>query len=91
MTTLHSIFDYVMLHCAQNVIQVEAKTAELKQQYEEKLAMKEDLRKKAEFNEMMLQRASQLVDGLAGERERWLITVKASTLLLSSLGLSAHE
>lgn len=43
--------------------------------------MKEDLRKKAEFNEMMLQRASQLVDGLSGERERWLITVKASTLL----------
>lgn len=57
-------------------LQVEAKTAELKQQYEEKLSMKEELRKKAEFNEMMLDRASQLVDGLAGERERWLLTVK---------------
>lgn len=57
-------------------LQVEAKTAELKQQYEEKLSMKEELRKKAEFNEMMLNRASQLVDGLAGERERWLLTVK---------------
>ena len=50
--------------------------AELKQQYEEKLAQKEDLRKKAEHTEMMLDRASKLVSGLAGERTRWEETVK---------------
>ena len=57
--------------------------AELKQQYDEKLQMKEDLRKKAEHMEMMLDRASQLVDGLSGERERWLETVKASITFVS--------
>ena len=50
--------------------------AELKQQYDEKLAQKEDLRKKAEHTEMMLDRASKLVTGLAGERIRWEETVK---------------
>ncbi len=55
--------------------EVEAKMAELKKQYDEKLAMKEDLRKKAEHTEMMLDRASKLVSGLAGERARWETTV----------------
>lgn len=49
--------------------------AELKKQYDEKLAQKEDLRKKAEHTEMMLDRASKLVSGLAGERSRWEETV----------------
>ena len=50
--------------------------AELKQQYDEKLAQKEDLRKKAEHTEMMLDRAFKLVSGLADERIRWEETVK---------------
>ena len=49
---------------------------ELKLAYDEKLSHKEDLRKKAEHTEMMLDRASKLVSGLAGERERWEETVK---------------
>ena len=58
------------------VVQVEAKMSQLKQEYDEKLTQKEDLRKKAEHTELMLDRASKLVSGLAGERERWEITVK---------------
>ncbi|KAK2155716.1 hypothetical protein LSH36_233g08055 [Paralvinella palmiformis] len=60
----------------EKLAEVEAKMAELKKQYDEKLAQKEELRKKAEHTEMMLDRASKLVSGLAGERERWLETVK---------------
>ena len=60
--------------------QVEAKMTELKKQYDEKLAQKEDLRKRAEHTEMMLDRASKLVSGLAGERARWEETVKVSIL-----------
>ncbi|KAL8578353.1 Dynein heavy chain 2, axonemal [Nucella lapillus] len=56
--------------------EVEAKMAELKQQYDEKLAQKEELKRKAEHTELMLDRASKLVSGLAGERIRWLETVK---------------
>ena len=53
--------------------------ADLKQQYDEKLAKKEELRKQAEHTEMMLDRASKLVSGLAGERDRWEETVKVGT------------
>ena len=53
--------------------------AQLKQEYDEKLAQKEDLKKKAEHTEMMLDRASKLVSGLAGERDRWEQTVHVST------------
>ncbi|KAK7102408.1 hypothetical protein V1264_020630 [Littorina saxatilis] len=56
--------------------EVEAKMAELKQQYDEKLAQKEELKRKAEYTEKMLERASQLVSGLAGEKQRWQDTVK---------------
>ena len=49
--------------------------AELKRQYDEKLQQKEELRKKSDFMEMMLDRASQLVSGLIGEKERWENTV----------------
>jgi len=50
--------------------------AELKQQYDEKLAQKEELKRKAEYTELMLDRAAKLVSGLAGERIRWEETVK---------------
>jgi dynein heavy chain len=50
--------------------------AELKQQYDEKLAQKEELKRKAEYTELMLERATKLMSGLAGEKERWQETVK---------------
>lgn len=40
------------------------------------MAQKEELRRKAEELERMLERAKQLVDGLAGEKIRWEETVK---------------
>jgi len=49
---------------------------ELQRQYEEKLATKEDLKKKAELTELRLTRAAKLVSGLAGERTRWEESVK---------------
>lgn len=49
---------------------------ELQRQYEEKLAHKEELRKKAELTELRLERAAKLVSGLAGERVRWEENVK---------------
>ena len=48
--------------------------------YEEKLKQKEELKAKAEFMEMMMDRARRLVDGLAGERIRWTQTVAVSIL-----------
>ena len=60
--------------------------AELKQQYEEKLSQKEELRKKAEHTEMMLDRASKLVSGLSGERDRWEETVKVLISIYCRLG-----
>lgn len=47
------------------------KLEELKRQHEEKLATKENLRKKSEEMEVKLDRADKLVTGLAGERVRW--------------------
>uniref|UniRef100_A0A8B9RG35 Dynein, axonemal, heavy chain 2 n=1 Tax=Astyanax mexicanus TaxID=7994 RepID=A0A8B9RG35_ASTMX len=44
---------------------------QLKNQYDEKLNQKEDLRKKSEDMELKLDRAGKLVSGLAGERVRW--------------------
>ena len=49
---------------------------ELKRQYDEKSAQKEELRKKAEITELKLERAGKLVSGLAGERDRWEASVK---------------
>lgn len=56
--------------------EVKEKLEELQRQYEEKLATKEDLRKKAELTELRLDRAAKLVSGLAGERIRWEESVK---------------
>lgn len=43
----------------------------LKKQHGEKLATKENLRKKSDEMEVKLDRADKLVTGLAGERVRW--------------------
>lgn len=48
---------------------------DLKRQYDEKSAQKEELRKKAEITELKLERAGKLVSGLAGERDRWEASV----------------
>ena len=62
--------------------------ADLKQQYDEKLSQKEELKKKAEHTEMMLDRASKLVSGLAGERIRWEETVKVRLGLFCFVSVS---
>lgn len=49
----------------------------LKKEYEDKLAQKEELRKKSEEMEIKLDRADKLVSGLAGEKIRWEENVKA--------------
>uniref|UniRef100_UPI0037E8313A dynein axonemal heavy chain 2 n=1 Tax=Semicossyphus pulcher TaxID=241346 RepID=UPI0037E8313A len=57
---------------AQNKLrEVGEKLEQLKKQHEEKLTMKESLRKKSEEMEVQLDRANKLVTGLAGERVRW--------------------
>ncbi|KAL8578359.1 Dynein heavy chain 2, axonemal [Nucella lapillus] len=56
--------------------ELEARMDELKKSYEEKLAQKEDLKKKADHMELMMDRARRLVEGLAGERIRWKQTVE---------------
>ena len=65
--------------------------ADLKRQYDEKLQQKEELRKKSDFMEMMLDRASQLVSGLIGEKERWENTVTVRTLNIILLSFSHHQ
>ncbi|GAB5580480.1 dynein axonemal heavy chain 2 [Prionailurus iriomotensis] len=56
--------------------EVAEKLEMLKKQYDEKLAQKEELRKKSEDMEMKLERAGLLVSGLASEKARWEETVK---------------
>lgn len=68
--TVSSLFMPVCL------LQLERKLDELKRQYDEKLIQKEELKKKAAFMELMMERARRLVEGLAGERIRWMNTVK---------------
>jgi dynein heavy chain len=48
--------------------EVKEKLESLQKQYEEKLATKEELKRKAELTELRLDRAAKLVYGLAGER-----------------------
>eukprot|EP00106_Octopus_bimaculoides_P014248 XP_014781690.1 PREDICTED: dynein heavy chain 2, axonemal-like [Octopus bimaculoides] len=62
---------------------VEANMLALRNQYDERIAQKEELRLKAERTEMMLDRAHKLVSGLAGEKVRWEETV---TTLEESMG-----
>ena len=61
------------------ILQVEEKLAQLKREYDEKLAQKEELKSKAELLELQLDRAAKLVSGLAGERVRWEESVKVCT------------
>ncbi|ERE69395.1 dynein heavy chain 6, axonemal-like protein [Cricetulus griseus] len=56
--------------------EVAEKLEMLKKQYDEKLAQKEELRKKSEEMELKLERAGMLVSGLAGEKARWEETVQ---------------
>lgn len=56
--------------------ELEAKLDQLRKEFEEKTQMKEALRLKAEQLRLKLERAHMLVDGLAGERLRWIETVK---------------
>ena len=56
--------------------EVKEKLESLQKQYEEKLATKEELKRKAELTELRLDRAAKLVYGLAGERVRWEESVK---------------
>nr|CAD7455963.1 unnamed protein product [Timema tahoe] len=48
----------------------------LQKDYDEKLGQKEELAKRAEILRQKLERAAQLVDGLAGEKIRWGVTVQ---------------
>jgi dynein heavy chain len=51
--------------------EIQDKLTTLKNQYEEKVALKEKLRQESEQTELKLIRAEKLVSGLAGERDRW--------------------
>lgn len=62
-------------------IKVTDRMEELKKQYDEKSAQKEELRKRAEMLEVKLDRAGKLVSGLAGERDRWEASVTVCLLL----------
>ena len=61
--------------------EVKEKLDSLQKQYEEKLATKEELKRKAELTELRLDRAAKLVYGLAGERVRWEESVKVCTYI----------
>ncbi|CDS41066.1 dynein heavy chain [Echinococcus multilocularis] len=52
-----------------------AEMARLQQEYNDKMEQKDELRRKAEALERMLERARMLVDGLADEKVRWTQTV----------------
>lgn len=65
--------------------EIQDKLQKLKTQYEDKLELKEKLRKESEDTEIKLKRAEQLVSGLSGERVRWEESIKrydASLILL---------
>lgn len=64
-----------------NLSQVAEKLEMLKKQYDEKLAQKEELRKKSEEMELKLERAGMLVSGLAGEKARWEETVQVRSTI----------
>ncbi|KAJ3195453.1 Dynein heavy chain 2, axonemal [Irineochytrium annulatum] len=56
--------------------EIQEKLIELKDQYDEKVSLKEKLRQDSEQTEMKLMRAEQLVSGLSGERDRWEKSIK---------------
>lgn len=63
-------------------VQLEDKLELLKKEYDEKLMMKADLQRKAAHMALMMERARRLVEGLAGERLRWLDTVEVRIILV---------
>jgi dynein heavy chain len=56
--------------------EINEKLQDLKNQYDDKAALKEKLRIESEQTELKLSRAEKLVSGLAGERDRWEKTIK---------------
>ncbi|RKP17872.1 hypothetical protein ROZALSC1DRAFT_23782, partial [Rozella allomycis CSF55] len=56
--------------------EIQFKVNELKLQYDEKVELKEKLKKDSEETELKLKRAEQLVSGLSGEKERWESSIK---------------
>lgn len=56
--------------------EIQVKLNELQTQYDEKLTLKEKLRKDSEDMELKLNRAEKLVSGLSGERSRWENSIK---------------
>ncbi|KAJ3375748.1 Dynein heavy chain 2, axonemal [Allomyces arbusculus] len=56
--------------------EIQDKLAHLQQQYDEKLALKEKLKKESDMTELKLARAEQLVSGLSGEKSRWESSIK---------------
>lgn len=63
----------------------------LKKQYDEKLAQKEELRKRSEEMELKLERAGMLVSGLAGEKARWEETVQVTWVVPVVTALPRHS
>ncbi len=65
--------------------EVSKQIEDLKTQYDEKMAIREKLGKEIEYSEMMLDRATRLISGLAGEKMRWEETVKDLELQIGFL------
>ncbi|OQR83321.1 dynein heavy chain [Achlya hypogyna] len=57
--------------------EVTEKVESLKKQYDDSVSEKNALREEAEVLELKLSRATQLVSGLSGERERWQVSIAA--------------
>ncbi len=65
--------------------EIQAKLAELKATYDESVLTKDTLRAESEQLEIKLDRAAKLVEGLAGERDRWelgIVKLEAETVNL---------
>jgi dynein heavy chain len=57
--------------------EIQDKLANLQLQYDEKLGLKEKLKKESDLTELKLSRAEQLVSGLSGEKSRWESSIKS--------------
>ena len=56
--------------------EIQQKLVDLKNQYDEKVSLKEKLRIESEQTELKLNRAEKLVSGLSGEKSRWEVSIK---------------
>lgn len=56
--------------------EIQQKLQDLKNQYDEKVELKEKLRRESEMTELKLTRAEKLVSGLSGEKIRWEASIK---------------